>query len=233
MNARTLGRIEEYSRNTNSLNELGPVVKDKLSTIVDSFQYADEDDLALLRRVVRRIRIEPKVASALCALCVGYEELVEGNGMNTQQKNAFDDVIVDTVRASAAASRTRSRSVSESENQFDTIRNSIMEPGEMDQELLDLNNLADLTADECVQNGNRWLGYKCDIRPTPGSNRCGLTTAMGCRKGASTGHRYCENVPGTNRCRLSDHGKTSKDRKEIKRQIDARFQDARRAYVGR
>lgn len=226
MNNRNLGRIEEYTRNSNNMN-----VKNKFSTIVDAFQYA-EDDLSLLRRVFRRMRIEPKVASALCALCIGYEEIINDNGMSAYEQSSFDDTLVDIVRASTAAANTRARSVSESNNQFDTIRTAITSPGQVDQVLSELSDIADLSEDECIQNGHRFNGYKCDVRPSQ-QNRCGLTTSMNCRKGSLTGQTYCESVPGTNRCRLSNHGKNSKDRKTVKRQIDNRFQDARRTYLGR
>jgi predicted N-formylglutamate amidohydrolase len=214
MNSSNLGRIDKYARD----NEEARV---KMGTLVDAFQYTPVER-SLLRRVMNAMIHNSRIASAMCALCIGYE--AHTTELSIGDRDEFNETMKRIAKASSAALV---------DADYDRIRTVIMNPTLPDPILTQLSNTADIPADACNTPDYRYKQYKCDIRPVHGSASCGLNTNLGCQKGSQIGTEYCEAVPGSNRCRLTPLGKSSGERKEMKRRIDDRFRSARTDYLNR
>lgn len=198
--------------------------RQKLVSILDAFEYVGDDqkDLMLLTRLLNRMVISPGLASAVCSLGVGYEQLVDS--MRPDQVPAFNRVVKSVGRIaykhpdSIVDLHTRLNIVAGDGG--DVVVNALVRTAGLDR-------LA------CATENNRFRRYKCDVPKEVGVEQCGLNTNFACERGISTGGDNCEIAEGSNRCRLSAVGKQNKARIDGRKQVWESTAIARAAYNNR
>lgn len=201
----TLRNIRNYTTDNQDLRK-------KFLNVVDSFEYAsDPKDRRILTMVLNRMTVSPSLASSMCALCVGYEDIMEN--MSRRDKTNVDKLLRSVGRVSKRHPDT------------DMIRRYI-DSEELshndDDELSYLENLVGLNEDDCKENGGKYRNNRCDIVKDDQDLRCGLSTRFNCQYGSTVGMRYCSENPQGTRCVLSEMGRKSRKRKDAKQRSRAR-----------
>ena len=206
--------IPSTLRNVGSYTNDKPDLRNKFLNLVDAFEYApDTKDQRLLTAVLNRMTISPGLASAMCALCVGYEDLTDS--MRPREKESTDKMLRSIGRITKRIPNT------------ETLRRHIRsEPVPQnvnpDNELAYIERLVGLNEEACLENGGQYRNNRCNVVKDNEDLRCGLNTRFNCEYGSTVGMRYCtENQDGT-RCTLSDRGRKSKKRKDAKRRSEQR-----------
>jgi len=219
MSQRSINRIGTYG-------ERNPNTRRKLGSILDAFEYVGDErqDLVLLTRLLNRMVLSPGLASAVCSLGVGYEQLV--GTLPPDQVPAFNGIVKSVGRIavhhpdSIVDLRTRLAVVAGGGDLGDAVVDSLV-------------RTAGLGRVACAAENNRFRTYKCDVPKEVGVDQCGLNTNFACERGISTGGDNCEIADGSNRCRLSAVGKRNKARLEGRRQVWESTAGARAAYNNR
>jgi hypothetical protein len=194
-----------------------PTDKQFLVRTVDAFEYVSDDvaDVQLLTRAMNRMLLNPRVASALCALCTGYEDSLFNK--DDAATTMFNKQIKQTGK------------LARDDNQRPQLRHHLTTDAHVDPEMEELKRIGGLTRDQCQTENQRWKQYKCAPRKELNSNVCGLNTNFGCEKGVRNAPSNCV-LQANNLCGLSDVGRRNKERISGRRHVRNLTMDARDQY---
>jgi hypothetical protein len=198
MSASTLSKIQLYSSND-------PVRRARLQSIVDAYDYVADDrsDTSTLTRVLNRMMISPRLASAVVSLGIGYEDDCAALVPND---------LVELHKHMKQVGRLV-------QNDVDSIRAAVTDNPPGDDAIDRLVDIATLGGQECRRQGYRFHGNRCDVSKDRSSGVCGLNTNFGCEMGSQVGTVNCELNQSTNHCRLSRTGKNNTRRVEEKQNL--------------
>jgi hypothetical protein len=210
MNETNLKKIETYSRKN-------PDKRALLMSKIDAFAHVGDEitDMFLLRRIFKRMKEKPAIASCICSLGAGYEHIAAAD------KPELDDIINRMIRAFVAGRA----------DGFARVIERVETPEVMNPDIQRLMDVSILERDACVEAGNRFDKYKCNIRTDPHSQSCGVNTNYLCVSGGAAGSDLCERRGG--RCALTEDGKKNVFRKEGKKFTTTETMAARTAYRAR
>ena len=195
-----------------------PDTRRKLVSVLDAFDYVDDrQDTAMLTRLLNRMVLSPRLASAICALGVGYEEAI--NALPPNEIPAYNATI-----------RSVGRVAAKSDDDLDVLRVWVTTDVDHDEEIENLVRIASMSRTQCAATNNRFRGYKCDVPKEVGVEQCGLNTNFTCEKGVTSGVGNCDAGDG-NRCRLSLIGKENKERTSGRKRVKAITNAARLAHL--
>ena len=207
----SLKRIQQYASEH-------PDTRRKLVSIVDAYEYTDDpQDLSLLTRLLNRMVISPRLASAVCSMGVGYEQAI--NALTPDQVPAYSRTV-----------KSVGRIAYKNRDLIDVLRSHVETDEARDATIESLVRIAGMDRTQCAEENNRFRKYKCDVPKDVGVEQCGLNTNFTCEKGVLSGASNCDVGPG-NRCRLSNIGRENKERANGRRRVKEITNAARLEYL--